>query len=230
MGNDTVTQRIARVREAIDGATRRRGDGPAVELIAISKRHPPEAIRAAAAAGLRDFGENYAQEMRDKMTALQDLDLRWHYVGPLQSNKVKYVVGKALVHTVDRPNILDALQKRAASQQVDQAVLIQVNIAREPQKSGVDPDNLEMLLDHFAGCDRVHCRGLMLIPPAGSPEQTRPHFRALRLLRDRLASRARARVELAHLSMGMSSDFAMAIEEGATLIRVGTALFGPRPT
>lgn len=215
----------ARVREAVG----RRGPGPDVTLIGVSKRQPIEKLRAAHDAGLRDFGENYAQELRDKAKALSDLELRWHFIGALQSNKAKMVVGKGLVHTVDRPSLLAALAKRAAGEQLVQEVLIEVNFD-EPQKAGVLPGEAAALLDGFADHPSLRCLGLMVIPPIGPPEQTRGHFQELRRLRDSLAQRPRAGVELRHLSMGMSSDFEVAIEEGATLVRVGTAIFGPRPS
>jgi pyridoxal phosphate enzyme (YggS family) len=224
-----IASRLARIRERVEAAVRRRGDGDAVTLIGVSKRQPVESIRAAQAAGLRDFGENYAQELRDKANELEALDPRWHFIGGLQSNKVKYVVGRTLIHTVDRVSLLTAIEKRAGSMGIEQEVLVEVNLGEE-QKAGVSVDALGPLLDAFAATEHVRCVGLMVIPPAGSPERTRPHFRALRQLRDELAQTNRSRVDLRHLSMGMSSDFEVAIEEGATLVRVGTAIFGPRPT
>jgi pyridoxal phosphate enzyme (YggS family) len=230
-----IASRLARIRERVEAAVRRRGGGDAVTLIGVSKRQPVDAIRAAHAAGLRDFGENYAQELRDKVSELDALDARWHFIGGLQSNKVKYVVGRTpipiLIHTVDRASLLTAIDKRAGSADVVQEVLVEVNLG-EQQKAGVEIDAVAPLLDAFAATEHVRCVGLMVIPPAsptGAPEQTRPHFRALRTLRDELARTARRNVDLRHLSMGMSSDFEVAIEEGATLVRVGTAIFGPRP-
>lgn len=224
-----MAARIAAVRARIDAAIARRGPGPAVRLLGVSKRHPLAAIETAAAAGLTDFGENYAQELRDKQRARPDAPWRWHYIGALQRNKVKLVVGCALVHSVDRPDLLPPLQSRAAAMDRVQDVLVQVNVAGEPGKAGVAPDALPALLDRFAALSHVRCRGLMLIPPEGSPEQTRPHFAALRDLARRHGREERLHVELRELSMGMSADFAVAIEEGATVVRVGTAIFGPRP-
>jgi pyridoxal phosphate enzyme (YggS family) len=225
--NDVAT-RLSAVRARIDAAVRRRGGG-AVRLVGVSKKQPLEAIRAAHAAGLRDFGENYAQELRDKRAALSELDLRWHFIGPLQSNKVKLVVGAALVHAIDRASLLADFESRAAKRGATQDVLVQVNVAREAAKAGCDPDHVAPLLDAFAPLSHVRCRGLMLIPPLADAEATRPHFRALARLRDHLAATTRPGVELAELSMGMSDDFEVAIEEGATIVRVGTAVFGPRP-
>ena len=219
----TVAERLARVQESVDAARARSHHRQAVQLVGVSKRQPLEKLREALTAGLLDFGENYAQELREKTEALPDT-VRWHFIGPLQSNKVKLVAGAHLVHSIDRPKLLDKLE----AQGVPQAVLVQVNIAAEPQKAGIAPAELPALLDRFADLDHVRCRGLMLIPPQGAPEATRPHFAALRTLRDDLAKHARPNVDLEQLSMGMSSDFEVAIEEGATLIRVGTAIFGPR--
>ena len=227
----TLVERIADVRRRIDEAVAARGPGPAVTLCAVSKRHPVQAIVAAADAGLRDFGENYAQQLRDKRAELgDDPRVRWHAIGPLQRNKVKYVVGCHLVHTVDRAEIVTALQARAASEGLVQRVLVQVNVGGEAQKHGVAPAELPALLDAFADTPAIHCVGLMTIPPEGSPEATRPHFAALRRLLQAQAKVARPHVDLTELSMGMSADFEVAIAEGATIVRVGTAVFGPRPT
>lgn len=227
--NDEIAARLAAVRAQVDAAIARRGPGPAVRLVGVSKRHPLAAIEAATAAGLDDFGENYAQELRDKVGARPDAPWRWHYIGALQRNKVKLVVGCALVHSVDRAALLPPLQRHALAQDRVQDVLIQVNVAGEAGKAGVAPGALPDLLDRFAQLSHVRCRGLMLIPPAAPPEHTRAHFAALRRLAQQHAHRRRPHVELGELSMGMSADFDVAIEEGATLVRVGTAIFGPRP-
>ena len=228
----TVAERLSRVRAAIEAATERRGPGPGVTLIGVSKRQSVDAIVAAAEAGLEDFGENYAQELRDKQhgLALSEMGaaMRWHFIGALQSNKVKMVLGAHLLHTVDRASLVDAIDKRAAATKRVQDVLVQVNVSGETSKSGTSPDELLALLHHFEGRDHVRCRGLMTIPPAGPPESSRPHFRALRKLRDDVRHEVPANVELEELSMGMSADFAQAIEEGATLVRIGTAIFGAR--
>ena len=216
-----VPDRLARILDRVRAATQRRGDGPPVRLIGVSKRQPLSAVRAAAEAGLEDFGENYAQELRDKRVELADPVTRWHFIGRLQRNKAKLVVGCALVHTVDRPALAQALDKAAAAADLVQDVLLQVNIAGEQSKGGVAPGGLPPLLDALGEARHLRVRGLMTIPPLGTPEQTRPHYAALARL-------ARAH-GLPELSMGMSSDFEIAIEEGATLVRIGTAIFGPRP-
>jgi pyridoxal phosphate enzyme (YggS family) len=221
-----IADGLARVRDRIAAAAQRAGRPPgSVRLLAISKKMPPDDVRAALAAGQRAFGENYAQELRDKRAALaaEAPGPEWHFVGPLQSNKVKYVAGQAaLIHSVDSPALLAAIDGRNAPQ----ACLVQVNVAGEAQKRGVAPDALPTLLDAFAAGKNVRCEGLMLIPPFD--EDPRPHFAALRALRDREALHPRPNVDLRELSMGMSDDFELAIAEGATIVRVGTAIFGQR--
>jgi hypothetical protein len=227
---------LSSVGERIAAAARAAGRTPeSVRLVAVSKKMPPADISAALDAGQIDFGENYAQELRDKRTAfataptsIQAPAPAWHFIGPLQTNKVKYVAGQvALIHAVDSTGVLDEIERRGH----DDACLIQVNLAGETQKRGVAAAALPALLDHFAGLSHVRCAGLMLIPPFSSaPEDNRPQFAALRALRDQHAAVARPRVDLRELSMGMSHDFAIAIAEGATIVRVGTAIFGERPS
>ncbi len=221
---------IARIHDVRGKIERAAGGRTDVRLVGVSKLHPAEAIAAARGAGLRDFGENYAQELRDKRALLAELDLSWHMIGPVQRNKAKLVLGVALVHTVDRVELLVELERRTAAAAIaHQDVLVQVNVADEVGKSGAAPAALPALLDAFTRCHHVRCRGLMLIPPHGDAEATRPHFRALAALRAREAAIARPQVELAQLSMGMSDDYEVAIAEGATIVRVGTAIFGARP-
>jgi pyridoxal phosphate enzyme (YggS family) len=226
---EQIAAGLAAVRARIVAAEKAAGRAPgSVTLLAVSKKMPPEDVRAAIAAGQRAFGENYAQELRDKRAALaaDPTPPEWHYIGPMQSNKVKYVAGQvALVHTVDSIALLEAIAARG----VPQACLVQVNVAGEAQKRGAAPADLPALLDRFAALLNVTCAGLMLIPPlTDDPEDARPHFAALRALRDREAARARPNVDLRELSMGMSGDLEAAIAEGATIVRVGTAIFGAR--
>lgn len=207
----TVAERLARVRAGIP---------PGVTLVAVSKAQPAEAVREAHAAGQRHFGENYVQEWRAKAEALADLaDLVWHFVGGLQTNKVKYLVGKVgLVHAVDREELAREIAKRSAQRGIETRVLVEVNVAGEASKSGCAPDGVPRLVEAIRALPGLDLRGLMCIPPAeGDP---RPHFAALRGMRDALG--------LAELSMGMSADYPVAIEEGATIVRVGTAIFGER--
>jgi len=225
----TVAERLAAIRSEIEAAERARGDGPSVRLLAVSKRQPTHAIQDAIGAGQLDFGENYAQELREKRDALASSGARWHFIGALQSNKVRHVLGSTLIHTIDRPSVLTALDARAQRDGIDAAVLVQVNVAAETGKAGVQVADLAALLDRFADLARVRCRGLMTIPPAGPPEATRPHFAALRRLAEQHSRTARPGVTMDELSMGMSGDYRVAIQEGATIVRVGTAIFGARP-
>ncbi len=228
---EELATRLAQVRGRIAAACAANGRDPGeVTLVAVSKTHPPEAVRVAHAAGQRVFGENYGQELRDKAAALADLaDLEWHFIGPLQRNKAKYVVGTAaVVQSVDSVELLDELQRRAEARGILLPCLVEVNIAGERTKSGVPRDAIADLLDAFAARPRLRCLGLMTMPPfVDDAEESRPHFRALRALRDSLAT-PRPGVELRHLSMGMTQDFEVAVEEGATIVRVGTAIFGAR--
>jgi pyridoxal phosphate enzyme (YggS family) len=209
-----------------------------LRLLAVSKTVVPEDIAAALSSGQLDFAENYGQEFRDKRESVAKLvaatpgspSPRWHFIGPLQTNKVKYVAGKvALIHTVSSPEVLAEIERKAAALGVIQECLVQVNVAGETQKSGVAPADLPAILDRFAGCAHLRCTGLMVIPPYDAdPELSRPHFAALRRLRDEHRKRIRTNVVLGNLSMGMSHDLEVAIAEGATIIRVGTAIFGAR--
>ena len=213
-----VAAGLASVRERIAAACARAGRDPAsVTLIAVSKTKPLPLLQEAFAAGQKIFGENYAQELREKADALPGAE--WHFIGALQTNKAKLVVGRAaLVHTCDRLALAQELSKRAKNAGLTQRVLLEVNVGREPQKAGVLPEQAAELLAQVRALPSLQCEGLMCIPPAeGDP---RPHFRALRELAGKLG--------LPQLSMGMSADYEIAIEEGATLVRVGTAIFGAR--
>jgi pyridoxal phosphate enzyme (YggS family) len=246
------------VRRRIDDAAARAGRPIGqVRLIAVSKKMPPEDVLSALAAGQQDFGENYAQELRDKRAAVRGwaeeqatardgptkgstgaagaptkARPRWHYLGPIQRNKVKYLAGQvALIQSLDDADILADIDRRvvAAGADVTQACLVQVNVAGETRKAGVPPHRLPEFLDRFAMTTRTTCIGLMLIPPlSADPDATRRHFAALRELAAREQTVSRPNVSLSELSMGMSSDFIEAIAEGATMVRVGTAIFGAR--
>jgi PLP dependent protein len=205
-----------------ENLARLRAELPAhVTLVAVSKTQPPEAIREAYAAGQRHFGENYAQEWRAKADALADLpELVWHFIGSLQTNKVKVLAGRvAFVHTVDREELARELAKRWGARGEIARVFLEVNVAGEGSKSGCRPEHAAALAAAIRALPALTLEGLMCIPPAD--EDPRPHFRRLRALRDALGVR--------ELSMGMSGDFREAIAEGATLVRVGTAIFGQRP-
>jgi hypothetical protein len=205
-------------------------DPETIKLVGASKTVSVERIRQAVAAGLTILGENYLQEARDKIMAL-DLPVVWHFIGHLQSNKAAAAVKLfALIHSVDRPSLAKALDGAAAKADQVQDILLEVNLSREPTKSGVKLEDLEPLLRTCAALPHLRVRGLMTMPPwYADPEKVRPYFKALRRTRDHLQSLKLTGVDLTELSMGMSGDFKIAIEEGATLIRVGTALFGARP-
>lgn len=208
-----------RVREACARAKRPEGE---VELLAVSKLQPEPLIREAYAAGQRAFGENYAQELRDKATHLADLrGLRWHAIGPLQTNKAKYVAKAAhAFHALDRLDVAQELSKRRTGGALQ--CYLEVNVGGEQSKSGVPPDRVAALLEQVRALPNLEVVGLMCLPPLGeSAEASRPSFQRTRELARRLG--------LEGLSMGTTHDFEVAIEEGATLVRVGTAIFGERP-
>lgn len=208
----------AAIREAEEGARRPPGS---VDLLAVSKARTAPEVRAAHSHGLRDFGENYAQEAIAKVQALADLDVIWHFIGAIQSNKTRDLARHfQWIHTVDRAKVARRLNA-AAERDLD--VCIQVNIDAEPQKAGVDPAGVPALVGCVADLPRLKLRGLMVIPEPGDP---RDSFRRTRQLFDALASCAGEHWDT--LSMGMSDDFADAIAEGATMVRIGTAIFGPR--
>jgi len=225
---DELAQRLGRVQGRIEAAARAAGRATdSVRLIAVSKRKPVADIRAAHEAGCRDFGENYGQELLEKQAQLADLsDIRWHHIGHLQRNKVRQLVGKtALLHGVDSVRLLTELEKRAGAAQVVVDLLLQVNVSGEQSKSGCAPPELPALLDAVRGHEHLRAIGLMAMPPFVEAQQARPYFQRLRSLRDDHGGSDR----LPELSMGMSHDFEVAIEEGATIVRVGTAIFGQRP-
>lgn len=222
----TIAERLDQIRERVAAAAVRSGRAPdAVGIVAVSKTKPAALIREAIAAGCVDFGENYVQELQEKAAALASLKARWHFIGHAQRNKAKALVdvaGLSLVHGVDSVRLAHALDAKA-ERALD--VLIQVNVSGEASKSGCAPEQAAELLAAIASSQHLRCRGLMTMPPEGDPEEARPLFRKLRVLRDSLGE---ALGDLPELSMGMSHDFEVAIEEGATLVRVGSAIFGPR--
>ncbi|HEV3110027.1 MAG TPA: YggS family pyridoxal phosphate-dependent enzyme [Candidatus Binataceae bacterium] len=227
MDANEIARRLGAVRDRIEAAARRAGCDPhSVRLVAASKMQPSAAIRAAYAAGARHFGENYVQEALSKQVELSDLDdVRWHLIGHLQTNKAKIAAGAFdLVQSLDSIRLADALAK--ARPDPPPAVLVEVNLGGEASKTGVPPDEVEAMINAIRA--KVEVRGLMAIPPpASNPEHSRTYFVRLRGLRDRLA--AATGFALSDLSMGMSDDFEIAIEEGATIVRVGRAIFGERP-
>ena len=224
-----IARSLDEVRARIARATAACGRDPgAVTLVAVSKTHGADAIREAYAAGQRDFGENYAQELEGKARALADLgELRWHFIGHLQGNKAKLVAPfAAMVEAVDSARLAAELSRVAERLGRRIPCLVQVNVGEEPQKSGCAAAEAEDVLRAVEGAPGLELAGLMTLPPFDlDASETRVHFRALRELRE---ARGGA-VRLPHLSMGMSHDFEEAIAEGATIVRVGTAIFGDRP-
>ncbi len=222
-----IAHRLAQLSSRIDAACQRSGrPRDPIRLVAVSKKFPARAVKEAWTAGLVDFGENYAQEMLQKQSELADLSLRWHFIGALQTNKVKQLVGRVfLFHAVDSQRLIAEIAKRFESG-TRPSILLAVSLAGEAQKTGAKPDELPELLASCAECG-IECLGLMTMPPLPKqPEDSRVYYRRLRELRDRVATAA---APLPELSMGTSGDVEVAVEEGATLIRVGQALFGPRP-
>lgn len=220
-----VSTSLMELRERIARACTRAGRDPEeVQLVAVSKAHPQEAVRAGYAAGLRVFGENYAQELADKASSLADLeDIRWRFIGHLQRNKIKLIErARATVDTIDSIRLAKAVSARAATKGFEVEVLIQVNVGGEPQKSGCEPSDVPALVEAVHGLSNLELRGLMTVAPHfEDPSDARPVFATLREL-------AEAH-DLPELSMGMTHDLEVAVEEGATMLRIGTALFGPRP-
>jgi PLP dependent protein len=227
-----IADRVAAVRERIARSAARAGRRPEeITLVAVSKTHPPPVVREAFAAGLRDFGENKLQEGEAKIEALRDLQaqgLRWHLVGHLQSNKARRAAELFdQVHSVDAWPVAQRLERGATAARRRLPVLVQVDLAGEETKFGLDEVRLFPLLEQLRGCKALHVVGLMTLPPYSEDgEQVRPFFRRLRELRDE-AGRRQLLLGNA-LSMGMSHDLEVAVEEGATLVRVGTAIFGER--
>jgi pyridoxal phosphate enzyme (YggS family) len=219
---------IASVRSRIAAAVARAGRAPDdVRIVAVTKGHPLERAQEAVAAGLADLGENRVQEALAKQAAWPEPRARWHLIGHLQRNKAKLAVGRfVLIHSLDSVRLADALEAAAAAAGLVQELLIEVNVAREPQKSGALPEEAEALVAHAAALPHLRVRGLMAMAPYGAPAEVQHRvFGGLRRLRDALAT---STLELAVLSMGMSGDFEIAVEEGATMVRLGTILFGER--
>ena len=226
-----IAANLAAVRDRLDRAATAAGRAPGdIRLIAVSKTFGVPHVEAAAAAGLRDLGENRVQEALQKQAATSALPIRWHLVGHLQSNKARKAVGFDWIHSVDSAALLERLDRAAAEAGRSPQVLIQADLAGEATKHGAPEDEARRIAEAAAECRAVRLRGLMVMPPwSDDPEAARPWFRRLRALRDALQARAPAAVRLDELSMGMSRDFEVAVEEGATMVRVGTALFGRRP-
>ncbi len=218
---EEILANYAAVKARIAAACKRAGRRPdEVTLVAVTKTFPAEAVTAAIAAGATDIGENRVQEARDKRPAVQGI-ARWHLIGHLQSNKAKEAVRVFdVIQTIDSVSLAEKVAKAAAAEGKRIDVMLEVNIGREPQKTGAEPEAVDDLARGVAKIEGIRLTGLMTIPPHGEEAATRAYFRELRSMRDRLG--------LKDLSMGMTEDFEMAIEEGATVVRVGRAIFGAR--
>jgi hypothetical protein len=224
--------RLAGVRDRIArAASRVRRDPSSIRLVAISKTFPAADVRSAAAAGQLDFGENKVQEALTKMEQTMDLSLRWHLVGHLQSNKARKAAASfSAIHSIDSASLVTKVDAAAREAGRPVEFLIQVDLAGEPTKHGARLDDLLTVIEPALECRSARLTGLMLLPPAvADPEASRPNFAALRRLRDDLVAQGVPSSCLTQLSMGMSHDFEIAVEEGATLVRVGSAIFSSRP-
>ncbi len=224
----TIASNLQAVRNAIAAEAARAGrDAGKIKLLAVSKTFAPDALREAYLAGQTSFAESYVQEALDKIAALRDLAIEWHYIGPIQSNKTRAIAENFMwVHSVDRLKIAERLSEQRPSHLPPLQVCLQVNISGEDSKSGTAPDEVDALAHAVAKLPKLKLRGLMTVPaPGGDIAAQRLPFAKLRGLRDRLN---RQGLQLDTLSMGMSHDFAAAIAEGATIVRIGTAIFGER--
>lgn len=223
-----VARRLGEVRRSIDAAAQRAGRSPAeVELVAVTKTHPPETVRALWEAGHEVMGENRVQEALKKMESLPGRG-HWHLIGHLQRNKVKAVVGRfALIHSVDSVRLIAELERRASEAGLIQSILLEFNVSGEPNKTGAAPEDLPSMLEALRSSPHLEAEGFMTMAPySGDPENSRPYFIRLRELLETVPSDSPLAAR--RLSMGMSADFEVGVEEGATLVRVGTAIFGPR--
>lgn len=228
---NSIQSRLKRVKEQIEAAALSSGRDPkTVKLVAVSKTVPADRILSAIKAGVTDLGENYVQEAREKIEALRRENIFWHFIGHLQSNKAKYAVRLFdLIHSVDSLKLARELDKRAAAIGKVQQILVQVNISGEATKSGIDTEQAVDLIHQIVPLESLTVCGLMTMPPYfNAPDKVRPYFRALRNLKDIIRKEAITNVDMTELSMGMTGDFEAAIEEGATLVRIGTAIFGER--
>ena len=225
-----IDENIQNVRKNINEACLRCGRDPKeVTLIAVSKTKPEDDVRAAMAAGMEYFGENKLQELTVKMDAITQ-PLHWNMIGHLQKNKVKYIVGRVdLIHSVDSVDLARKIQTEAAKKKVEANILLEVNVSGEESKFGVRPENLEDVVRKIAVLPNVHIKGLMTVAPfTQDPEENRQYFKNLRNLAVDIKSKNIDNVTMSVLSMGMTGDYTVAIEEGATMVRVGTGIFGER--
>ncbi len=225
-----VKEQLMEVEEKICAACTRAGrDRGEVTLIAVSKTKPVEMIEEAYEEGIREFGENKVQEMMEKCETMPE-DIHWHMIGHLQRNKVKYLIGKArLIHSVDSMRLAQEISEQSIKRGAETDILIEVNIAQEETKFGISRDETMELVEEAARLPGLHIKGLMVVAPyVDDPEENRPYFRDIRVLAGEIRQKNIENVDMSILSMGMTGDYEVAIEEGATMIRVGTAIFGKR--
>lgn len=228
---ESISIRLTHIREKIADAALRSGRNPdEVEIVGVTKTVPADRVAAAVAAGLRILGGNYIQESLEKINALSSLDVSWHFIGRLQSNKAKFAVTHFnFIHSVESEKLAAEINRQAAKQNKVQTVLIQVNAGQEATKAGVSPNDALPLVKSISRLENLKIRGLMTMPPYfNDPERARPFFRAVNDLKKRIEDATIANVSMNTLSMGMTGDFEAAVEEGATLVRIGTAIFGER--
>jgi PLP dependent protein len=226
-----IADNLARIRERIANAARRVGRDPdSVTLVVVTKTVEPDRILQAIGAGAKVLGENYVQEAQKKIEAARG-EVAWHFIGHLQRNKAKYAVRFFdLIHSVDSLSLAEELSRAAQKAGKVQPILLQVDLSREETKFGAPEEGVFRIVEKMGELEAVSIRGLMTMPPySDDPEDSRPYFRKLRLLQERLVGMKIQGVSMRELSMGMSGDFEVAVEEGATLVRIGTAIFGPRP-
>ena len=228
----TLSDRLANVRSRIEAAARRSDRSPdRITLVAISKTHPAETLRAGLDLGITDLGENRVQEAEGKIIEVGRKAARWHLVGHLQANKARRAVSLFdIIHSLDSAALAQRLDRLCIAEGREELpVLIQIDLGGEETKTGIDPRKLPGLLDALGDCERLRLTGLMTLPPYfENPDCARPYFKTLRELRDQLQTEGRFGERAGELSMGMTHDFEIAIEEGATMVRVGTAIFGER--
>jgi pyridoxal phosphate enzyme (YggS family) len=225
-----LEENLAQVEENINTACKKSGrDRSEVTLIAVSKTKPVDMLRTVYDCGIRDFGENKVQELCDKMDVLPD-DIKWHMIGHLQTNKVKYIVGRTeLIHSVDSVHLAEEIQRQAQKKGVTVPILIEVNIAEEASKFGIHKEDTIAMVREIAALDHLKIKGLMTIAPfVENPEDNRLYFREIKQLSVDIKNQNIDNVDMDVLSMGMTGDYMVAIEEGATLVRVGTGIFGER--
>lgn len=230
--DQSLGERLTQVRARISSAAIRSGrNAEEITLVAVSKTHPPQLVREAIAAGIADFGENKVQEAEEKIPQVDRDSVRWHLIGHLQSNKARKAVGLFdVIHSIDSVSLARRLERMCEEENREELpVLIQVDLGHERTKTGASENELPKMLPAFKECRRVKLQGLMTLPPFyDNPEDVRPFFHRLRELRDELRAQGAFGDGRGELSMGMTHDFEIAIEEGATIVRVGTAIFGER--